>query len=139
MKLQITMKNLSLLLSITLSVIILMSFTNKNKAVKTYELSEVNYTVPNDVQEIINNSCYGCHNSDSKSKKGKMKLNFDKMSTMKIGKRVGKLNKIHGVVEENDMPPKKFLKKYPEKALNEEDSKKLASWAIEMASQYINE
>jgi len=79
MKLQITMKNLSLLLSITLSVIILMSFTNKNKAVKTYELSEVNYTVPNDIQEIINNSCYGCHNSDSKSKKGKMKLNFDKM------------------------------------------------------------
>lgn len=134
-----TMRNPLIIMIITFFPIIFLSFTHKNKTIQTSKAPDVNYIIPNDIQEIINNSCYGCHNNDSKSIKSKMKLNFDKLSTMKIGKRVGKLNKIHDVIEENEMPPKKFLKKYPEKSLSDEDGEKLASWAINMASQYINE
>jgi len=95
----------------------------------------VSYHVPDDVQQILDNSCYGCHNSDSKNIKGKGKLKFDKFAALKLHKQVGKLADIADVVKEGDMPPKKFLKNYPDRELTADDKEKLISWATEMAKQ----
>jgi len=95
----------------------------------------VTYQVPEDVQQILDKSCVGCHNSDSKNIKGKGKLKFDQLGTLKLHKQVGKLADIAEVTEEGDMPPSKFLKNYPDRALTEEEKEKVVAWANKMAEQ----
>ncbi len=87
------------------------------------------YIVPEDVQTIIDNKCFDCHNSDSKNMKGKMKLKFDKMADLKTHKLIGKLDNIAESVTEGEMPPKKTIKKYPDMKLTPEEAKTLADWA----------
>jgi hypothetical protein len=94
---------------------------------------EEGFVIPEDINKIFDKSCFGCHNSESSNEKGKKKLMIDKMEELSKAKLVGKLGEIAEVVEENDMPPKKFLAKYPDKALVEEESKRLVSWANEEA------
>ena len=128
------MKKLVLFFAAAAFITLTMSFTDTNENKKSTVPAKAVYEVPADVQEIIDNSCYGCHNSDSKNKKGKLKLDFDKMPEMKTGKLVGKLVKIHDAVDENDMPPKKFLNNYPDRALTDEQKEKLTTWAKDLAN-----
>jgi len=94
------------------------------------------FSIPEDVQAVIDNSCYGCHNSDSKNVKGKGKLKFDKLGNLKTHKLVGKLGKMAESVKEDDMPPKKFLKNYPDKELTAEQKDLLINWAETTAKSY---
>jgi len=87
------------------------------------------YVVPDDVQAIIDNKCFDCHNSQSKNMKGKMKLKFDKMQDLKVHKLIGKLDNIAESVTEGDMPPKKTIKKYPDMKLTPQEVKTLSDWA----------
>jgi len=87
------------------------------------------YVVPDDVQAIIDNKCFDCHNSQSKNMKGKMKLKFDKMQDLKVHKLIGKLDNIAESVTEGDMPPKKTIKKYPDMKLTPREVKTLSDWA----------
>ncbi len=89
---------------------------------------EDNLTIPDDIQTIIDNKCYGCHNPDSKSDKAKKKLLWDELTKLPKSKIVAKLDDIHKVLEENKMPPEKFLENYPDKALTEEESTKMKDW-----------
>ena len=124
------MKNLFLVITISAISLTILSFTIKNNSKALSSNTDVTvYEVPADVQEIIDNSCYGCHNTDSKSTKSKMKLNFDDMSNLKQGKLVGKLHRIYNAVNDVDMPPKKFIDKYPDKELSASDTETLKSWA----------
>ena len=133
------MKKLVLFSAVIAFITLTMSFTGLNNSNKSATPAKAVYEVPADVQEIIDNSCYGCHNSGSKNKKGKLKLDFDKMPEMKTGKLVGKLVKIHDAVDENDMPPKKFLNNYPDRALSDEQKEKLTTWAKDLANSYGGE
>ena len=130
------MKNLFLFIAVTAFGFTMLSFTVKNTTEPvTTANSDVIYEVPADVQSIIDNSCYGCHNSESTSTKGKMKLNFDKMPDLKQGKLIGKLMNIADATSEKDMPPKKLIAKYPEKALSEDEITTLSTWALETAEK----
>ena len=93
-----------------------------------------------DVKTIIDNSCIGCHNSESKNTKGKKKLNFDSFNNgdYSKGKAVGKLNGIIKTMKKESMPPKKFLNKYPEKKIAKADAQKLKDWANESAEKLMN-
>jgi len=82
-----------------------------------------------DAKTIIDNKCYGCHNSESKNKKGKKKLSFDSLDKLSIYKQIGKYEGIHEVITEGDMPPKKFIAKYPNKALSTKEKEVLVAWA----------
>ncbi len=97
-----------------------------------------NWEIPADVQAVLDNSCYGCHNSDSKNEKGMKKLMFDKLGELSKAKLVGKLTDISDVVTNGDMPPKKVLQNHPEMKLTEETSKTLTDWA-ERTSRRIME
>lgn len=91
------------------------------------------FSIPDDVSAILDKSCFGCHNVDAKSDKSKDKLMIDKLGKLSKAKLVGKLGEISEVVEKNEMPPEKFLAKYPDKALTEDEAKVLKDWADETA------
>ncbi|NQU32673.1 MAG: heme-binding domain-containing protein [Bacteroidetes bacterium] len=130
------MKNLFLVFTISAISLTILSFTIKNNSKVLSGNTDVTvYEVPADVQEIIDNSCYGCHNTDSESTKSKMKLNFDDMSNLKQGKLVGKLHRIYNAVNDGDMPLKKFIDKYPDKKLSDSDTEKLKSWANDLMNK----
>ncbi|MCK5908137.1 MAG: heme-binding domain-containing protein [Flavobacteriales bacterium] len=127
------MKKLAIAI-ITLTIgFVSMSFINNtvsissevNKAMITTE----NGNPDNEAKAIIENKCYGCHNSESKNKKGRKKLSFDTMDELSVYKQIGKYEGIHETILESEMPPKKFLAKYPDKALTSNEKEVLIAWA----------
>ena len=110
-----------------------MSFIN-NANSTTVEANKIvilsdNGNPDGEVNAIIDSKCYGCHNSESKNNKGRKKLSFDTMDKLSIYKQIGKYEGIHEAVLESEMPPKKFLAKYPDKALTSNEKEVLIAWA----------
>ena len=85
--------------------------------------------IPQDVSAVLNKSCFGCHNTDSKNEKGKGKLTIDELTSLPTGKLVSKLNKIAKEISEGEMPPEKFAKKFPDKVPTKAEKKLVAKWA----------
>ena len=125
------MKKLAIAM-ITLTIgFVSMSFINKT-ITKTNEVEEVVIPSNNsdeDVKEIIDNKCYGCHYSDSKNKKGRKKLSFDTLGELSTYKQIGKYEDIIETVIESEMPPKKYIAKHSDKALTSNEKKILIAWA----------
>lgn len=127
------MKKLALLaLTITIG-FVSMSFINKAETLVTPSdklvMETIKVSPSEEVKGIIESKCYGCHNSESKNKKGKKKLSFDKLDELSIYKQIGKYEGIHETITEGEMPPEKFLAKNPEKALTEKEKETLLNWA----------
>ena len=115
-----------------------LSFTDGNTNTQG-AMDNPKYVIPSDAQNVIDNSCYGCHSSDGNSTKGKMKLNFDKMQNMSTGKFVSKMSKIVKVLDKGKMPPKKYVAKHPEEALSDEQISALKTWASQSIKKYGGE
>lgn len=90
-------------------------------------------TMPDDVKAVIEKSCFGCHNTDSKNDKAKEKLDLKTLDNLTTPKMIHALREINEVVEENEMPPEKFLAKYPDKKLSDAEKKLLMDWASKEA------
>ncbi len=133
------MKKLLFILTLSASALLFMNFNSPLKEVEDTSSTAAAIEIPDNVQAILDNSCYGCHNSDSKNLKGKKKLDFDKLNDLKTYKAIGKLTDVAESVTENDMPPKKFLKKHPERALTDEQKEVLTSWANSTAKSLAGE
>ena len=84
--------------------------------------------VPEDVKAILDRSCLPCHGAEG-SGKAKMKWNYGKMAEYSKTKLISKLIKISEKVEENKMPPRKNIKKNPDRKLSDEDKTILMGWA----------
>ena len=86
--------------------------------------------IPANIQSILDKSCVGCHSSDSKNFKGKMKLNLDHFTDGKYskGKLIAKLRGMAKVLTKKSMPPKKFRAKYPDKVLTAQENSVLLDW-----------
>lgn len=126
--------------AISVLALTILSFTDGEKSTFIQgENGTGSFEIPNDVQTIIDNSCYGCHNSESSSTKGKMKLKFDKMPEMKTGKLIGKLSKISKSITKGKMPPEKAVKNHPEMALSQEDATTLTTWANDLSKKLSGE
>ncbi len=97
--------------------------------------------IPVNIKGILDKSCMGCHTDASKNTKGKMKFNFDKFDDGKYsrGKQIAKLNGVVKTLEKGKMPPKKFIAKYPDRALSADDTKALSEWAKAQASTLAGE
>jgi hypothetical protein len=91
--------------------------------------------IPSDVLSLLENKCFECHTSKSKGSKSKLKLNFDKFTNGNYsnGKLVSKFGKITKQLNNNKMPPKKYLGKNPDKKLSSEESELIISWATEQS------
>lgn len=133
------MKNFKIILlpAVTLVFILLMSFTYTEMDRSNPANPGDKFEIPADVQEILDKSCFGCHNVDAQSDKSKKKLMIDELADLSKAKLIGKLDAIAETVGENAMPPEKFLEKYPDKKLTEEESKKLKEWAENTAEELM--
>ena len=88
----------------------------------------VSIGIPIDVQQIINKSCYDCHNSASSNKKAIKKFNFDKLNFLKKQQAIVEWDKVTSSIIDGEMPPKKFNKKNPNKRLTMTDKQVLTNW-----------
>lgn len=87
--------------------------------------------IPPHVKTVIDNNCYGCHSEKGKSDDAKKALMWDELANYERGKQVSVLGDIIEVIDEGEMPPKKFIEKYPDKKPSAEDMAILKSWAEE--------
>lgn len=100
---------------------------------------EIELGWPDDVMALLENSCYDCHTKDASNIKSKGALNFSKWEDYKLTKKIGKLNDISESVKEKKMPPKKYLDKFPEKALSDEEIGVVTNWANAEAEKLMEE
>ena len=128
-----------ILIAILFSAMTFLSFRYSNEFVNDAAPQNVKFEIPENVKAIIDNKCYDCHSSESNNKKGKMKLNFDKLGSLKVYKLVGKLDNISEEVTEGEMPPKKAIEKYPQLKLTQDEINTLSKWANEYIDKYSGE
>ena len=83
-----------------------------------------------DAKEVLKAHCYGCHSDASSGKISKTALNFDKWDEYKLSKKISKLAQICEELEKGKMPPKKFLKSNPDKALSDEQKQLICKWTV---------
>jgi mono/diheme cytochrome c family protein len=93
--------------------------------------------MPENIKKIIDQSCFQCHNIDSKNDKAKEALDFKSFNELGKVRKITKLRDMAEVVEKGEMPPKKFLENNPDKKLTNEQVKVLADWAKKEASALI--
>ncbi|MCK5774800.1 MAG: heme-binding domain-containing protein [Bacteroidales bacterium] len=113
------------------------STINSQEGEKKENLKTIQF--PDNVQAILDQSCYGCHNSESKSMMGRKKLSFDKLNGLKTHKAIGKLSAIAESVLDGDMPKKKAIKKNPSLALTDAQAEILVKWAEGEADKLAGE
>lgn len=85
--------------------------------------------LPEQVKSIIDQSCFQCHNADSRNEDAREALDFKTIDALGKVKKITTLKEIAEVVEKGEMPPKKFLEKFPEKKLTEAQVKILTDWS----------
>ncbi len=93
--------------------------------------------MPDDVKAVIEKSCFGCHNTDSKNDKAKDKLDLKTLGDLDTPKMIHALKEINEVLEKNEMPPEKFLAKFPDKKLTDDEKKTLMDWADSQAKSMM--
>ena len=134
------MKKLILLSSLLLTGFVFFGFIQKNTENKAPAAAqEESFQIPADVQKVFDNSCTGCHSSESSNSKAKLKLKFEDLSGMKAYKLSGKLSDIAKEIGEDKMPPSKAIEKYPEMKLSAEQKELVVKWAKETSAKLAGE
>jgi len=123
--------------AITVVFALLMSFTFPKNKLNSSPNAGDKFEIPADIQEIFDKSCFGCHNVDTQNDKGKKKLMIDKLADLSKSKLIGKLDGIAETVKEKEMPPEKFLEKYPDNKLTADEAEKLVNWAENAAEELM--
>jgi len=95
------------------------------------------YKMPDQVKAIVEKSCFGCHNTASKNEDAKEELDFKKFDNLSTIQKISAYKNIAETVEEESMPPKKFLNRYPERKLTDEEKKVLIDWAKKEAMELV--
>ena len=92
---------------------------------------------PGEVKEILKSACFDCHSDAAKSDKAKKALNFDQWDDYKVTKKIAKLDAICEVIEEDKMPPAKYLKSKPDRKLSDEQKKAVCKWTTKESEQLL--
>jgi hypothetical protein len=83
---------------------------------------------PENVQKILENICFNCHDDASSNAKAKAKVNFSTWGEMSDAKKVAKMQNISDEITKDDMPPAKYTNDHPDKALTKEQKDILNKW-----------
>ncbi len=97
------------------------------------------YVYPEKIKTILDNSCWGCHSEKGQSDKAKEALRWDLFGDLSKAKKVATFDAIVDVLENNEMPPKKFLENYPDAKPSHKQVKTLLKWANEEADKLMGE
>lgn len=93
---------------------------------------------PADVENVVNNKCYGCHSEKGQSQDAKDALMWDSLPGLPKAKMVATFDEMIEVLEEDAMPPEDAVKKYPQLKLQPEEKKVLMSFAEAKADSLLN-
>lgn len=110
--------------------------------------------VPEDVSEILKNSCYDCHSNntqylwyhnispvswmvDHHVKEGKHELNLSEWGKMDVFDQITDLEGISKEAKRKTMPLKSYLLLHPSAKLNQEQIDRLESWANELGESLL--
>jgi len=138
------MKKLSLsFIALCAVALAMMAFTNPS-GITSREKSnppqeQVAPVFPEDVQKILETSCFDCHTDAASNVKSKSKLNFSKWSELSDAKKVGKMESINEEVTKGEMPPQKYINNYPDKALKQEHKEIISKWVTETSAKLMGE
>lgn len=131
------MKKYSIIFTAVFFSFLFFNFTVQNQPNDKIIPEDGGLNMPDDVKAIIDNSCYGCHHTDSKNEDGKEELNFDYFGSEYSNiKSAGKLKEIAKLTMDGDMPPSKYLEHYPEKTVDNAQKKLVYNWAMDEAKKY---
>lgn len=84
---------------------------------------------PENVAKILENSCFDCHSDASSNEKALAKMNLSKWNDLSAAKKVGRLQDIEDILKKGDMPPAKYVAKYPDHAPSQEQKDIIIKWA----------
>ena len=90
--------------------------------------------IPEEVNKALEASCYDCHTTGAKNKDAREALNFEKWDDYRVTKKIGLLGKICELVEEEKMPPAKYLNFNPGKKLSAAQKQLICDWAEKESS-----
>jgi mono/diheme cytochrome c family protein len=121
------MKNIRTIISVG-AILLSVCIANPMKAQDTQKEGEKPKAVPADVTAILEKSCTGCHSNDGGAM-AKMHFNFTKWSEYSAEERTSIGQDIVKIVSKGKMPPKKFLKNYPDLKLTAAEKKTISNWA----------
>ena len=99
--------------------------------------SEPQADFPKKVSGILTSSCYNCHTTGAKAEKAVETLDFKKWEEYKLTKKISLLTKICEIAGKGEMPPEKYLKQHPEKALSGSDIKTICNWTKKESEKLI--
>jgi uncharacterized membrane protein len=84
--------------------------------------------LPENVKAIIDKACFSCHNTESTNDDAKEALDFNTLNELRKVRMITKLRDIAETVNKDEMPPKRFLEKFPEKRLTDIEKQALITW-----------
>jgi len=125
----------------------------RNQSAQNSEMGIASITkVPENVQAILQNSCYDCHSNNTRYpwyaaiqpgswwmashiKKGKEELNFDEFGKYSKRRQLSKLKAIQGSLEDQTMPLPSYLLIHKGASLSLSDQKILKEWAEDVRNE----
>ncbi|MEN8227463.1 MAG: heme-binding domain-containing protein [Bacteroidota bacterium] len=90
--------------------------------------------IPKEVNEVLVSSCYDCHSTTAKNQDARDALNFEKWDEYRVTKKIGLLGKTGELIEEEKMPPAKYLGFKPDRKLSETQKQMLLDWTKKESS-----
>jgi len=94
---------------------------------------------PENVQKVLETSCFDCHSDAASNAKAKMKLNFSRWSELSDAKKVGKMEAINDEVKNGDMPPGRYVENYPDRAVGQEQKDIINNWVTEESAKLMGQ
>jgi mono/diheme cytochrome c family protein len=121
------------------AILALMAFTYPHGKNGNPPQDKVVSLFPEDVQKVLETSCFDCHTDAASNTKAKMKLNFSKWGELSDAKKVGKMESINEVVSKGDMPPGKYVTNYPDRAPGKEQKDIISKWVTEESAKLMGQ
>lgn len=130
---------------------------NPNKTAETSENAiEKNYSVPQNVRQILKTSCYDCHSNNTvypwyskiqpvkwwlanHINDGKRHLNFDEFGTYPNDKKLKKLDEVAETVNADEMPLSSYTVIHTNAKLSAEQKSIIQVWVKSMKGQVNKE
>jgi hypothetical protein len=126
--------------ALTAAILVTMAFTNASvKHNPVTPQDQAASIFPEDIAKVMETSCYDCHTDASSNTKAKLKLNFSKWGDLSAAKKVGKMEAINDEIKKGDMPPAKYIEKFPERALNADQKNLVDKWVADETEKLLGE
>lgn len=92
---------------------------------------------PEEISLILKTSCYNCHYTGAQAEKALKAVDFAQYDTYRVTKKIAVLDDICKMVEEEKMPPEKYLERNPDHQISEANKKLLCDWTRKEADKLL--